>query len=84
MCLSADSILRVARGLHEASQSVRPVHHLSLLPLAILLENIGCYAALYAGARISLPSQQELGIQGASGVDASRLLMFCNSAARTA
>jgi len=76
VCLSADSILRVARGLHEASQSVHPVHHLSLLPLAILLENIGCYAALYAGARISLPSQQDLGVQGASGVDASRLLMF--------
>ncbi|WP_154598111.1 AMP-binding protein, partial [Pseudomonas syringae] len=75
VCLSADSILRVAHGLHEASQSVHPVHHLSLLPLAILLENIGCYAALYAGARISLPSQQDLGIQGASGVDASRLLM---------
>ncbi|TFZ32843.1 long-chain acyl-CoA synthetase, partial [Pseudomonas syringae] len=76
VCLRADSILRVARGLHEASQSVHPVHHLSLLPLASLLENIGCYAALYAGARISPPSQQDLGIQGASGVDASRLLMF--------
>lgn len=43
---------------------MRPVHHLSLLPLAILLENIGCYAALYAGARISLTSQQDLGYSG--------------------
>ncbi|OQR36512.1 long-chain acyl-CoA synthetase [Pseudomonas sp. Bc-h] len=74
VCLSADSVLRVARGLHDASESQQPLHHLSLLPLAILLENIGCYAALYAGAMISLPSQRTLGIQGASGVDLPRLL----------
>ncbi|WP_439849768.1 AMP-binding protein [Pseudomonas syringae] len=76
VCLSADSVLTVARGLFEASQSVRPSHHLTLLPLAILLENIGCYAALYAGGCVSLPSQQTLGIQGASGVDTARLLIF--------
>lgn len=78
VCLSADSILTVSRELYEASQSVKPEHHLTLLPLAILLENIGCYAALYAGARISLPSQQALGIQGASGVDTPRLLTYLN------
>ncbi|MCI3944450.1 AMP-binding protein [Pseudomonas syringae] len=76
VCLSADSVLTVARGLFEASQSVGPRHHLTLLPLAILLENIGCYAALYAGACISLPSQNVLGIRGASGVDTPRLLTF--------
>ena len=74
VCLSADSILRVARELHLASQPTEPQHHLALLPLAILLENIGCYAALYAGATLSLPSQKTLGIQGASGVDAAKLL----------
>lgn len=76
VCLSAESVLVVARALYEASQPVGPGHHLTLLPLAILLENIGCYAALYAGACISLPSQAALGIQGASGVDATRLLSF--------
>ncbi len=74
VCLSADSILRVARELHLASQPTAPQHHLALLPLAILLENIGCYAALYAGATLSLPSQKTLGIQGASGADVPQLL----------
>ncbi|MCD9116960.1 AMP-binding protein [Pseudomonas bijieensis] len=74
VCLSADSLLRVARELEQASQPVEARHHLALLPLAILLENLGCYAALYAGAMLSLPSQKTLGIQGASGVDPTRLL----------
>jgi len=74
VCLSADSLLRVARELEQASQPVEARHHLALLPLAILLENLGCYAALYAGAMLSVPSQKTLGIQGASGVDPTRLL----------
>lgn len=74
VCLSADSILTVARALYQASRAKRPRHHLSILPMAILLENIGCYAALYAGATLSLVSQRTLGIQGATGVDLPRLL----------
>jgi long-subunit acyl-CoA synthetase (AMP-forming) len=74
VCLSAESILSVARELDQASKPTRPQHHLALLPLAILLENLGCYAALHAGATLSLPSQKTLGIQGASGVDVPRLL----------
>jgi hypothetical protein len=42
-------MLQVARELDQASRT-GPQHHLALLPLAILLENLGCYAALYAGA----------------------------------
>lgn len=74
VCLSADSLLRVARELYQASHVTDPRHHLALLPIAILLENLGCYAALYAGATLSLPSQKSLGIQGASAVDAAQLL----------
>ncbi|MFL1491136.1 AMP-binding protein [Pseudomonas antarctica] len=74
VCLSADSVLRVARELHQASHASDPRHHLALLPIAILLENLGCYAALYAGATLSVPSQRSLGIQGASAVDAGQLL----------
>nr|WP_314525981.1 AMP-binding protein [uncultured Pseudomonas sp.] len=74
VCLSAESILRVALELDQASEATDPQHHLALLPLAILLENIGCYAALYAGAKLSVPSQKTLGIEGASGVDVPRLL----------
>ncbi|WP_122740306.1 AMP-binding protein [Pseudomonas viridiflava] len=78
VCLSADSVLTVARELYEASRPLQPENYLTLLPLAILLENIGCYAALYAGGSLSLPSQQTLGIQGASGVDTRRLLTCLN------
>ncbi|KQN40075.1 long-chain acyl-CoA synthetase [Pseudomonas sp. Leaf48] len=74
VCLSADSILRVTRELDLASKPTHPRHHLALLPLAILLENIGCYAALFAGATLSLPSEKTLGIRGASGVDVPSLL----------
>ncbi|MCD7037199.1 AMP-binding protein [Pseudomonas sp. MAFF 311095] len=74
VCLSADSLLRVARELQQASHITDPRHHLALLPIAILLENLGCYAALYAGATLSVPSQKSLGIQGASAVDAAQLL----------
>jgi len=81
VCLSADSLLRVARELDQASEATGPQHHLTLLPLAILLENLGCYAALYAGALLSLPSQKTLGIQGASGVEVPRLLGYLASRA---
>ncbi|MNJ33918.1 Long-chain-fatty-acid--CoA ligase FadD15 [compost metagenome] len=74
VCLSAENLLQVARELDQASKPADPQHHLALLPLAILLENLGCYAALYAGATLSLPSQKALGIQGASGVNLPRLL----------
>ena len=74
VCLSADSILQVARELDLASKPTDPQHHLALLPLAILLENIGCHAALYAGATLSLPSHKTLGIQGASAVNGQQLL----------
>lgn len=74
VCLDAASVLAVAFELQRASESRQPAHHLSLLPLTILLENVGCYAALYAGAMLSLPSQRALGIQGASGVELPRLL----------
>ncbi len=74
VCLGADSFLTVARALEQASLPVNPQHHLAVMPLAILLENIGCYAALYAGATVSLPSQVNLGIKGSSSVDIPRLL----------
>ncbi|PSS58722.1 AMP-binding protein [Pseudomonas sp. BBP2017] len=81
VCLGAESLLRVAQELDQASKPVAPVHHLALLPLAILLENLGCYAALYAGAALSVPSQKTLGIDGASGVNTQRLLQCLASRA---
>ena len=44
--------------------------HLALLPLAVLLENIGgLYVPLWAGATAVLPSMSEIGLTGASKVD---------------
>ena len=74
VCLSAESLLSVARALDQASSANTPRHHLTLLPLAILLENLGAYAALLAGATLSVPSMKAVGIQGASAVDSPRLL----------
>jgi len=44
--------------------------HLSLMPLAILLENIGgIYASLWAGAGVMLSPMQDVGMNGAAGVN---------------
>lgn len=74
VCLSAAGIVEVALALAAASEDSAPSHHMALLPLAVLLENIGCYAALYVGATVSLPSQHSLGIEGASGLNLAKLL----------
>ncbi|HSC85274.1 MAG TPA: AMP-binding protein [Pseudomonas sp.] len=74
VCLSSEAMLRVARELEQVSRVKAPQQYLAVLPLAVLLENLGIYAALLAGATVSLPSQRQLGISGASGVDWSRLL----------
>ena len=69
VCLSADSMLRVACELERASRETSPQQYLAVLPLAVLLENLGIYAALLAGATVSVPTQATLGFNGASGVN---------------
>lgn len=74
VCLSAESLLRVAKELQAASRPTAPRSYLALLPLAVLLENLGTYAALLAGASVTLLPQPSLGIEGATRVDWPRLL----------
>ncbi|WP_411382740.1 AMP-binding protein [Pseudomonas sp. L7] len=74
VCLSAEAILRVARELEAASRPAETLHYLAVLPVGVLLENIGVYAALMAGACVQLYPQQQLGMNGASQVDFKRLL----------
>lgn len=74
VCLSADALLRVARELESASRPAAPERYLAVLPLAVLLENLGVYAALLAGASITLAPQKQMGIDGARGVEWPRLL----------
>lgn len=74
VCLNADTMLRVARELETASRATAPQRYLAVLPLGVLLENLGVYAALMAGACVLLYPQAQLGIGGASQVDFKRLL----------
>ncbi|MHC5350390.1 AMP-binding protein [Metapseudomonas furukawaii] len=74
VCLSASALLQVAHELQRASRDTAPEHYLAVLPMAVLLENLGLYAALLAGACATLLPQRQLGIQGASGVDWPKFL----------
>ncbi|WP_194791451.1 AMP-binding protein [Pseudomonas sp. UFMG81] len=74
VCLGAGAMLRVAFALEAASRAMAPRRYLAVLPLAVLLENLGVYAALLAGASVGLYPQAQLGIGGASQVDFKRLL----------
>ncbi|GAB1616801.1 AMP-binding protein [Pseudomonas sp. NGC7] len=74
VCLGADAMLRVARELEAASRPSAPQRYLAVLPFGVLLENLGVYAALIAGACVQLYPQVQLGMGGASQVDFKRLL----------
>ena len=74
VCLSAGAMLRVAQELEVASRPTEPRRYLAVLPLGVLLENLGVYAALMAGASVLLYPQAQLGMGGASQVDFKRLL----------
>lgn len=75
VCLSLSSLESVAQALASASDASPGDVHLSALPLATLLENIGgLYAPLLVGATACLWPLQEVGLGGATQIDAARLL----------
>ena len=74
VCLSLAALERSADSLRQASVGTSADRHLCVLPLATLLENIGVYAALLAGATVCIPRLSEVGLCGSSGLDVSRLL----------
>lgn len=68
--LCAQEQWQVARSLAEALGPLGVRRHLCLLPLAVLLENVGgVYAAQLAGAHFCAPPLAEVGLHGASGFD---------------
>lgn len=73
VCLSADALQRVARGLVEAMAPLHIERHLNALPFAVLLENIAGLMAprLHGATVVSLPLG-ELGLTGSSSFDAAR------------
>lgn len=74
VCLDGAALGTVAGALAAACALTAADRHLSLLPLATLLENVGVYATLLAGGRCVLPSLREVGTLGAAGVQPDRML----------
>lgn len=80
VCLGRAQTEAVAASLCAASQASGDDHHLCLLPLSTLLENVaGLYAPLLAGARIAVPPLADVGLAGSSGLDAAQLLRALNA-----
>lgn len=79
VCLGSEQILTVAQSLCHAIASSQSETHLALMPLAVLLENIGCYAILMRGGSIQLAKAAELGLRGASSVDIQTFAKFIQS-----
>jgi long-chain acyl-CoA synthetase len=75
VCLANRSLETIAESLARIGRQAGVGRHLCALPLAVLLENIaGAWAAMLAGAEIVAPPMAELGMAGATGVDAGRFL----------
>lgn len=74
VCLSQDNIDTVTASLLGASSMTTTDLHLSVLPLATLLENIGSvYAPLMAGANCVLLPMAQVGMNGATQLDITKL-----------
>ncbi len=83
VCLSQKTMDEVAKSLSQAIHITPQDRHLSLLPLAVLLENIGgVYAPLLSGACCIIPSLERAGLSGATNLDAKKMtLAIINSQA---
>lgn len=70
VCLPWTQLDRVAASLVRATATRAPHRHLCLLPLGVLLEQVGgVYAPFQAGAEIVLLPLAQTGLQGAAAVD---------------
>ena len=79
VCLSERQMAATTLALKERLASVPLQHHLCILPLATLLENIaGVYLPLLMGATVSVAPLASLGMSGSSGLDLSRLVAGIN------
>lgn len=75
VCLSAAQQRSVAASLVQATRELGIERHLTLLPLAVLLENIaGVRAPLLAGATCCVPPLADVGVSGATRFDAPACL----------
>ncbi len=75
VCLSLANMEGVAAALRDAIQVAACDRHLCLLPLAVLLENIGgLYVPLLSGATCVVPGLSGVGMTGEAGLDPQRML----------
>ncbi len=81
VCLSQQSMERVASSLCQAAAASAADRHLSLLPFATLLENIGgVYSSLLSGATLIMPPLAACGLQGSSSLHVSDLVQALHRA----
>ncbi|WP_421221907.1 AMP-dependent synthetase/ligase [Aeromonas sp. 602293] len=74
VCLSLASMMAVCESLAERVAPAKVEKHLTLLPLATLLENLtGLYVPLLTGACSRIPSLGELGFTGSSSLNPAML-----------
>ncbi|MGY3865432.1 AMP-dependent synthetase/ligase [Aeromonas bivalvium] len=74
VCLSLEQMTSVCESLALRVAPARVGQHLTLLPLATLLENLtGLYVPLLTGACSRIPSLGELGFSGSSKLDPAAL-----------
>jgi len=85
VCLQSSVMQTVSASLAHVTGANNQDRHLSLLPYATLLENIGgIYAPLLSGATVVSPSLAEVGLSGSSGLDLERFVgMLIQSRATT-
>ncbi|MFQ5345023.1 MAG: AMP-binding protein [Mariprofundus sp.] len=84
VCLNLSAMETVAASLADATGAMPSDRHLSLLPYATLLENIGgLYAPLLAGAAIVVPGMVAVGMSGASGLDIERFVSALHASKAT-
>lgn len=80
VCLGREQLEIVAAQLCGSSNASDDDRHLCLLPLSMLLENIGgLYVPVLAGATICLPKPNQIGLSGSSGLQPKKFLEGINT-----
>jgi len=82
--LSADTLLQTAASLAAATGIGPHDVHVALLPLCILLENVGgLYRGLLSGARVVLPPLSRVGLTGSSAQRGEALVTLLQATGAT-
>lgn len=80
VCLAKSTLLTVAESLANATEANEQDHHLCILPLSTLLENIaGLYVPLWVGAKVTVLPLAEVGLSGSSGFDVQAFMRTLSS-----